>query len=142
MQSASPMPPSAPSMPPATTPPMMGAGGMPPMAQPPMMGGGGMPPMGGQSYAEGGNVDAPKKNPLKDFFADINMVEAGILALGVAAFMYAIYYYKFEMNLSKTSIADLNARISKVESDNEKRKAAEKNANAAGNLRARRRITM
>ena len=142
MQSATPMPQPAPAIPPATTPPMMGAGGIPPMGQPPMMAGGGMPPISGQPYADGGGVPQAKKNPLKDFFADINMVEAGILALGVAAFMYAIYYYKFEMNLSKTSIADLNARISKVESDNEKRKNAEKNANAAGSMRSRKRLVM
>jgi outer membrane murein-binding lipoprotein Lpp len=121
---------------------MMASGGMPPMGQPNMMAMGGMPPISGSPYADGGMADAPKKNPIKDFFSDINLVEALIMALGVAAFLYAINYYKFQMNLSKTSVADLNARISKLESDSEKRKAAERNANAAGGMRARKRILM
>lgn len=140
MQPNAPMPQAPAPAPAAPAAPMM-SGGMQPMGQPPMMAGGGMPPVGGQPYADGGMTDV-KKNPIKDFFSDINMVEAGLLALGVATFLYAIYYYKFEMNMTKTGYADLNARVQKLESDNEKRKAAEKNANAAGNLRSRRRLVM
>ena len=106
----------------------------PPMAM------GGMPPAMPQAYGEGG---ATKSNPIKDFFSDINVVEAALLALGVATFLYAIYYYKFEMTLSKTGYADLNARMQRIEAENAKRKAAEQNANADNTVRrTRKRILM
>ena len=133
-----------PTPPPATTPPMMGAGGaMPTPPQPQMMPQGGMPPAA-PTFEGGGETPKAKSNPIKDFFSDINVVEAGILALGVATFLYAIYYYKFEMTLSKTGYADLNARMQKLESAEAKRKAAEAaNANATGKMAAsRRRILM
>lgn len=119
-------------------PPMMGGGAMPapmmgggyaPTPPPPMMSGGAMPQM-----ANGGEMAAPKKNPFKDFFADINMIEAGILALGVATFLYAIYYYKFEMKMTKTGYAELNARVQKLEASEAKRSQKEASANAAGKL--------
>ena len=135
MESATPTP-SA--MPPAAP---MATGGMPPAMPPaPPMAMGGMPPAMPQAYAEGG---ATKTNPIKDFFSDVNVVEAALLALGVATFLYAIYYYKFEMTLSKTGYADLNARMQKIESENAKRKAAEQNANAENSVRrSRKRILM
>jgi hypothetical protein len=112
--------------------PTMAMGGMPPQAPPPM------PPMN-PNYAEGGEMGGgSKSNPIKDFFSDINIVEAGILALGVATFLYAIYYYKFEMQLSKTGYADLNGRMTKLESDMKKKEAtANANANGQGGGRAR-----
>jgi hypothetical protein len=102
------------------------------------MAGGGMPPIN-PKYENGGEMGGGKKNPLKDIFSDINLVEAGIMALGIAAFLYAIYYYKFEMELSKTGYADLHARTMKLESDNDKRKKAEATANASGKLKPKRR---
>lgn len=129
-------PPSTPSPMPPSSP--MAGGGIPPQAPPPQMMGGGMPPMN-PKYENGGEMGEGKKNPLKDIFSDINLVEAGIMALGIAAFLYAIYYYKLEMELSKTGYADLNARTMKLESDNDKRKKAEANANAAGKLKPKRR---
>ena len=112
--------------------PTMAMGGMPPQAPPPM------PPMN-PNYAEGGEMGGgSKSNPIKDFFSDINIVEAGILALGVATFLYAIHYYKFEMQLSKTGYADLNGRMTKLESDMKKKEAtANANANGQGGGRAR-----
>lgn len=111
--------------------PQMAGGGMPPQAPPPM------PPMN-PNYAEGGEMGGgSKSNPIKDFFSDINIVEAGILALGVATFLYAIHYYKFEMQLSKTGYADLNGRLQKLESDIKKTKEVAANANAQGGGRAR-----
>ena len=118
------------STPPTTT---MGMG-VTPMPQAPMMNqGGAMPPPTFQSpsYEGGGDTSggSGKSNPFKDFFSDINLVEAGILALGVATFLYAIYYYKFEMTMAKTSYADLNTRMQKLELLESKRKSAEQNAN-------------
>jgi len=116
----------APSVPAPQVQPMA-AGGMPPQAPPP-------PPMN-PNYADGGEMGGgSKSNPIKDFFSDINIVEAGILALGVATFLYAIHYYKFEMQLSKTGYADLNGRMQKLESDMAK-KEKEANANAQGGSR-------
>ena len=121
-------PPSAP----APQVPPMSAGGMPPQAPPPM------PPMN-PNYADGGEMGSgSKSNPIKDFLSDINIVEAGLLALGVATFLYAIHYYKFEMQLSKTGYADLNGRMQKLESDMKKKQAeANTNANGQGGIRAK-----
>jgi len=94
--------------------------------------GGAMPPPTFQSptFEDGGDMgDKGKSNSIKDFFSDINLVEASILALGVATFLYAIYYYKFEMTMAKTSYADLNTRMQRLELSESKRKAAEQNAN-------------
>jgi hypothetical protein len=104
--------------------PMMGGGSMPPM-QPQMMGGG-MPPA--QPYAMGGQ--APRVNPIGKFFSDINMVEAGLLALGVATFLYAISYYRHEIQMSKSGYADLSSRMQKIESEMAAKKAQEMAANA------------
>jgi hypothetical protein len=127
----------------ATASPMMNMGGgtpMPPQPNAPMMNmGGGMPmPMQPQQPTfEDGGTTPTKTNPIKDFFSDINVVEAGIMALGVAAFIYAIYYYKFEMTMTKTGYADLNARLQKIEVEEGKRKTAEMNA-SGGKLKKKR----
>jgi hypothetical protein len=129
----------------ATASPMMNMGGsmpMPMQPQPnaPMMNmGGGMPmPMQPQQPTfEDGGATPSKTNPIKEFFSDINVVEAGIMALGVAAFIYAIYYYKFEMTMTKTGYADLNARLQKIEVEEGKRKTAEMNA-SGGKMKKKR----
>jgi hypothetical protein len=101
--------------------------------------GGGMPmPMQPQQPTfEDGGATPSKANPIKDFFSGINIVEAGIMALGVAAFVYAIYYYKFEMTMTKTGYADLNARLQKIEVEEGKRKTAEMNA-SGGKMKKKR----
>jgi len=113
---------------PVSAPPVAAAGGMQPQMAPPP------PPPPSPSYADGGDLGGgSKSNPIKDFFSDINIVEAGLLALGVATFLYAIHYYKFEMQLSKTGYADLNGRMQKLESDMAKReREASANANGQG----------
>jgi hypothetical protein len=127
---------------PSASPMMNMGGGMPMPMQPntPMMNmGGGMPmPMPPQqpTFEDGGTTSA-KSNPIKDFFSDINIVEAGIMALGVAAFIYAIYYYKFEMTMTKTGYADLNGRLQKLEVEEGKRKTAEMNA-SGGKMKKKR----
>ncbi|MFY8161495.1 MAG: hypothetical protein ACOVNU_09210 [Candidatus Kapaibacteriota bacterium] len=87
------------------------------------------------SYESGGDTGSDKSNPFKDFFSDINLVEAAILGLGVATFLYAIYYYKFEMTMTKTGYADLNARLNKIELMTSKI-ASEKNANGKNSNRS------
>ena len=104
--------------------PNMNTGGAMPMQQPPQ-----------QSFADGGSTPS-KTNPIKEFFEGINVVEAGIMALGVAAFLYAIYYYKFEMTMTKTGYADLNGRLQKIELELEKKKKAE--MNASGGMKKKR----
>jgi hypothetical protein len=115
------------------------------MPQAPMMNqGGAMPPPTFQSptFEDGGDTGGKgKSNSIKDFFSDINLVEASILALGVATFLYAIYYYKFEMTMTKTGYADLNARLNKVEVMTSKI-VAEQNANGKNSVRTRKRILM
>jgi hypothetical protein len=128
-----PTPPAQPMAAGATMPqaPMMNQGGamLPPTFQSPTLEDGGKMEKGGQT------------NSIKDFFSDINLVEASILALGVATFLYAIYYYKFEMTMTKTGYADLNARLNKVELMTSKI-VAEQNANGKNSVRTRKRILM
>lgn len=103
------------------------------------------PPPPPPTMADGGEMDGgsdmKKSNPFKEFFADLNMVEIGILALGVASFLYAINYYKFEMKMTKTGYADLNGRMTKLESAEQSRQMKEANANANGmSRRSKRRL--
>jgi hypothetical protein len=55
----------------------------------------------------------------------------------VAAFLYAIYYYKFEMTMTKTGYADLSGRLQKLEVEEGKRKTAEMNA-SGGKMKKKR----
>jgi hypothetical protein len=122
-----------------TTPMMNMGGGMGtpmPSSSPMMNMGGGMPMQTQQPTYESGGATSSKSNPIKNFFLDINFVEAGIMALGVAAFLYAIYYYKFEMTMTKTGYANLNGRLQKIELEEAKRKSAE--VNATGKMKKKR----
>lgn len=114
-------------------PPMAGGGFMPPSQ--PMAGGGMMPQP--QPMANGGQM--PRTNPVSKFFSDMNMVEVGLLAIGAAAFFYAIAYYRHEMAMSKSGYADLSARMQKLESEMAAKKAQEASANASGMARRTRR---
>jgi hypothetical protein len=123
-----------------TTPMMNMGGGMGtpmPSSSPMMNMGGGMPMQTQQPTYESGGATSSKSNPIKDFFSDINFVEAGIMALGVAAFLYAIYYYKFEMTMTKTGYANLNGRLQKIELEEAKRKSSEMNA-SGGRMKKKR----
>lgn len=145
-QAASGTPIPAPSVAPTQVPPMAGGGAMPPsqpmagggaMPQQPMMMGGGMPQS--QPMANGGQM--MRSNPVSKFFSDMNMVEVGLLALGVATFLYAMSYYRHEIQMSKSGFADLSGRMQKLESEMAARKAQEASANANGmSRRARRRM--
>lgn len=123
-----------------TTPMMNQGGGMGtpmPSSSPMMNMGGGMPMQPQQPSFESGGTTSSKSNPIKEFFSDINFVEAGIMALGVATFLYAIYYYKFEMTMTKTGYADLNGRLQKIELEEAKRKSSEMNA-SGGKMKKKR----
>ncbi|MBM3417296.1 MAG: hypothetical protein FJY17_00055 [Bacteroidetes bacterium] len=98
------------------------------------------PPAPMPSMAEGGDVGAApaRKNPFKDFFADVNVVDVAISAFIVGAVIYSIQYHKFMIMMEKTGYADLSTRINRVENDiaTAKRKASE--ANASGSMKMRR----
>jgi hypothetical protein len=95
------------------------------------------PPSSMPSMAEGGDVGgAPaRKNPFKDFFTDINVVDVAISAFIVGAVIYSIQYHKFMIMMEKTGYADLSTRINRLENDisTAKRKAATE-ANASGSM--------
>ena len=97
------------------------------------------PPAPAPQMADGGGVaDGGRKNPLKDFFSDINVVDVAVSALIVAGVIYSIQYHKFMMMIEKAGYADLSSRVARMEAEHAamKRKAAE--ANASGGTRKRR----
>lgn len=100
------------------------------------------PPMNNMpTMADGGDVGgtAPRKNPFKDFFSDINVVDVAVSAFIVGAVIYSIQYHKFMIMMEKTGYADLSTRLNRLESDmaSMKKKAAVE-ANASGNRMMRR----
>ena len=122
-QAMNPMPPAQP----------MAAGGQPPMpvAAPPMA--------AAPSFEDGGGV-AQKSGGIKDWFSDINIVDVTVSAFIVGAVLYTVHYYKFMMMLEKTGYADLNAKVSKMQSAMDAQKAE---MNATGRLeKSRRRPVM
>lgn len=97
------------------------------------------PPAPAPQMAEGGGVaDGGRKNPFKDFFSDVNVVDVAVSALIVAGVIYSIQYHRFMIMIEKAGYADLSSRIAKIEAEHAaiKRKAAE--ANAAGGMKRRR----
>lgn len=120
------MTPQAPQMPTAAAP--MAAGGQPPMPV-------AAPPMPTPSFEDGGAV-VEKKGGIKEWFSDINIVDVTISAFIVGAVLYTVHYYKFMMMLEKAGYADLNAKISKMQSAMDAQKAE---MNAAGRLENSRR---
>lgn len=95
------------------------------------------------TMADGGSVggDAPRKNPFKDFFSDINVVDVAISAFIVGAVIYSIQYHKFMIMMEKTGYADLSTRLSRAENDiaaAKKKAASEANANGNSMMRRKR----
>jgi hypothetical protein len=124
------MTPQAPQMPAAPAP--MAAGGQPPMPV-------AAPPMPANNFEDGGAV-VEKKGGIKEWFSDINIVDVTVSAFIVGAVLYTVHYYKFMMMLEKAGYADLNAKISKMQSAMDAQKAE---MNAAGRLeKSRRRPVM
>lgn len=84
--------------------------------------------------ADGGDVggSAPRKNPLKDFFADVNIVDVAISAFIVGAVIYSIQYHRFMIMMEKTGYADLSTRLNRVENDLAAAKKKSTEANATG----------
>lgn len=102
------------------------------------------PPSTMPSMAEGGDVGgaAPRKNPFKDFFSDVNVVDVAISAFIVGAVIYSIQYHKFMILMEKTGYADLSTRINRAESELaavKKRTASEANATGGGRFTRRKR---
>lgn len=120
------MTPQAPQMPSAATP--MASGGQPPMPV-------AAPPMPSPSFEDGGAI-VEKKGGIKEWFSDINIVDVTVSAFIVGAVLYTVHYYKFMMMLEKAGYADLNAKISKMQSAMDAQKAE---MNAAGRLENSRR---
>jgi hypothetical protein len=92
--------------------------------------------------ADGGDVGgaAPRKNPFKDFFADVNIVDVAISAFIVGAVIYSIQYHKFMIMMEKTGYADLSTRLNRVENDiaSAKKKSTEANATGGRFMRKKR----
>jgi PHD/YefM family antitoxin component YafN of YafNO toxin-antitoxin module len=109
---------------PAAAPPTAAA---PPMAATPMPMAAPPQPMP-SSMADGGETSAPKSS-VKDFFADVDILDVTISAFIVGAVLYSVHYYKFMMMMEKTGYADLNGRMAKLENAMAKKAAAEANAN-------------
>jgi hypothetical protein len=126
----------------ASTPPPIPAAAPPPAAAPmvatPMPMAAPPQPMP-SSMAEGGDTAAPKSS-VKDFFADVDILDVTISAFIVGAVLYSVHYYKFMMMMEKTGYADLNGRMAKLENAMAKKAAAA--ANAAGNGGKQRRPVM
>ena len=123
------MTPQAPQMPAAAP---MAAGGQPPMPV-------AAPPMPAPNFEDGGAV-VEKKGGIKEWFSDINIVDVTVSAFIVGAVLYTVHYYKFMMMLEKTGYADLNAKVSKMQSAMDAQKAE---MNASGRLeKSRRRPVM
>jgi hypothetical protein len=89
------------------------------------------------AMAEGG--ETPRKNPFRDFFSDINVMDVAVSALIVAGVIYSIQYHKFMMMLEKSGYTDLSSRLAKVESEIAAAKRKSTEANAAGRPGMRRR---
>jgi|688.fasta_scaffold631988_2 hypothetical protein len=102
------------------------------------------PPSNMPSMAEGGDVGgaAPRKNPFKDFFADVNVVDVAISAFIVGAVIYSIQYHKFMIMMEKTGYADLSTRINRAESELaavKRKTATEANATGGGRFTRKKR---
>lgn len=75
----------------------------------------------------GGDVGAV--GGIREFFADVNLLDVILSAVVTGTLFYMIYYYKFQVHMAKTNYADINGRLSKIESAVEAaKKKAEANA--------------
>ena len=98
-------------------------------------------PMAAPPYEDGGAI-VKKGGGIKEWFSDINIVDVAVSAVIVGAVLYTVHYYKFMMMLEKSGYADLNTKVSKLQSAVDAQKA-EMNASGNGKLdRQRRRPVM
>lgn len=84
-----------------------------------------------ETYGGGGGI--------KEFFADINVVEVVLSAFIVAGVIYSLYYNKYMLKLEKTGYQEVSDRIMKLESSVA---AKEAEMNAIGNMNKRKRPIM
>jgi len=87
------------------------------------------PPMAPPPFEDGGAI-VKKGGGIKEWFSDINIVDVAVSAVIVGAVLYTVHYYKFMMMLEKSGYADLNTKVSKLQSAVDAQKAE---MNAAGN---------
>ena len=98
------------------------------------------PPMTTPPVDDGGAV-IKKGGGIKEWFSDINIVDVAVSAVIVGGILYMVQYYKFIMMLEKSGYADLNAKVSKLQSALDAQKA-EMNANGANKVDRQRRRPM
>jgi hypothetical protein len=132
---AAPAPVAPPVQAPAPTPSPYYTPPPPPNNIPPMYASGGM-----DSMEDGGDISTPKRNPIKEFFSGVNVLDVAISAFIVAGVFYAIQYYKFVMMLEKTGYADLSSRVQKLESAMAAKKQSEMNATGGKTMRRKRAV--
>jgi len=87
------------------------------------------PPMAPPPFEDGGAI-VKKGGGIKEWFSDINIVDVAVSAVIIGAVLYTVHYYKFMMMLEKSGYADLNTKVSKLQSAVDAQKAE---MNAAGN---------
>lgn len=102
---------------------------------PPTPAPGTMPPS--EMKADGGEVS--RGSGIKEFFADVNIVDVVVSAFIVAGITYAMYYYKYMMQLEKAGYVEMSDRLRRLESSVQAREAE---MNAIGNSTRRKRPVM
>jgi outer membrane murein-binding lipoprotein Lpp len=84
--------------------------------------------------AESGAV-IKKGGGFREFFEDVNILDITISAFIVASVLYSVHYYRYMLMLEKSGYQDLSARLGKIESAVEAKRAE---MNAAGKMKNRR----
>ena len=93
-----------------------------------------MPPSPPMQSAESGAV-IKKGGGFREFFEDVNILDITISAFIVASVLYSVHYYRYMLMLEKSGYQDLSARLGKIESAVEAKRAE---MNAAGKIKNRR----
>lgn len=66
-----------------------------------------------QKAAEGAEVH--NGGPIKEWFEDINILDVSISAFIIASVFYVVNYYKYQMLLEKSTLADLRTKIDNMD---------------------------
>lgn len=100
-----------------------------------------MPQPNPPSMEDGGSLssDSGRKNPFKDFFSGINLLDTALMAFIVAGVGYIVYYHKKKLMLESVGYVDLSTRLQRVESQISDAKKSEMNATGGkGTIRRKR----
>lgn len=98
-------------------------------------------PMPSQMMEEGGGVPSASgsRNPFKDFFSDVNVLDVVFTATVFGVLFYFVDYFKTMKALNKVGYADLSTRVQKIESQLAAAKSKEMNATGGrGTMRRKR----